>query len=221
MIVFLGHPHTNVTTWLPALFLTLEWLYSKNDVQHMALVALVAAAQLTGGHAELCLYTLTAGALYYLFRVLSAWWQRRRQPSPAVNPWKPVFLHVLSFTVAMILGLALASIHLLPFVEWLQQNAELELRLATKGAQTVRVGPRHWLAGLPLIILPNLFGNPTWPSAAQSFLPFWNFAEQSLYVGIIGWALAVGGSAPHLRGARRLARAAARNGRDRSCSWAH
>jgi hypothetical protein len=250
MVVFLGHPHTNVAAWLPALFLTLEWLYRKNDGQHVALVALVTAAQLTGGHAELCLYTLTAGALYYLFRVVSArcstprtlrgWWGRRPLASSAVSthpakntsrlasvghgerpergcssdrrnagwsadpapdggrstekPWKAMAPHILSFSVAMIAGFALAAIQWLPFLEWLQQNAELDLRLATKGAQVVRVGVRHWLAGLPLMILPNLFGNPTWPSAAQSFLPFWNFAEQTLYVGIIAWAMAVGGA---------------------------
>jgi hypothetical protein len=202
MVVFLGHPHTNVATWLPALFLTLEWLYRKSDLQHVALVALVTAAQLTGGHAELCLYTLTAGALYYLLRVVSAWWGKQRLPLSAARPWKPVALHILSFSVAMILGFALASIQLLPFLEWLQQNAELDLRLATKGAHLVRVGLRHWLAGLPLMILPNLFGNPTWPSAAQSFLPLWNFVEQTLYVGIVALALAVGGAiaCPRLTG---------------------
>jgi hypothetical protein len=95
--------------------------------------------------------------------------------------------------MAMVLGFALASIQLLPFLEWLRQNAELDLRLATKGAQAVRVGLRHWLAGLPLMVVPNLFGNPTWRSAAQSFLPFSNFVEQTLYVGIIALALALGG----------------------------
>jgi hypothetical protein len=60
MIVWLGHPHTNVAAWLPALFLTLEWLYQRSSPRHIALVALVVAAQLTGGHAETALYTLTA-----------------------------------------------------------------------------------------------------------------------------------------------------------------
>ncbi len=192
MIVFLGHPHTNVAAWLPALFLSLEWLYRKVNARHVAILALVTAVQLTGGHAELCLYTLTAGALYYLFRVVSAWWGERRQLSPAVVSWKPAALHILSFGAAMILGFALASVHVLPFVQWLRQNAELDLRLATKGAQATHVGLRHWLAGLPLAILPNLFGNPTWPGVARSFLTFWNFAEQTLYVGIIALALAAG-----------------------------
>jgi hypothetical protein len=194
MVVFLGHPHTNVAAWLPALFLTLEWLYRKHDAQRVALVALVAAAQLTGGHAELCLYTFTAGAVYYFWRVVSAWWAKRHLVSSAARPWKAVALRVLSFSAAMILGFALASVQLLPFLEWLQRNAELQLRLASKGAQAVHVGLRHWLAGLPLMVLPNLFGNPTWPSAAQSFLPFWNFAEQTLYVGVVALALAFGGA---------------------------
>ena len=193
MIVFLGHPHTNVAAWLPALFLTLEWLHRKNNPLHVALVALVIAAQLTGGHAELCLFTFTAGGLYYLFRVMSAWWSVHRQQQGWARQLKPVAVQILSFGLAILLGFALAAIQVLPFLEWLQQNAELDLRLATKGAHAVRVGLRHWLAGLPLMILPNLFGNPTWPGDYQSVLPFWNFVEQTLYVGILTLALAVGG----------------------------
>jgi len=182
MIVWLGHPHTNVAAWLPALFLAVEWLYKKNDVRRIAAVALVIAIQLMGGHAETALYTLTAGGMYYLFRVVSAWWDDRK--------FRPALAHLLSFVAAAVLGFALASIHLLPFWEWLQRSAEFQLRAGAESLRLIRPGLRYELAAMLPIILPNIFNNPTWPGEYKSFLPGWNFAEQTVYIGIIGLALA-------------------------------
>jgi hypothetical protein len=182
MIVFLGHPHTNVVAWLPALFLTAEWLYRKNSAQHVAFIALVVAAQLTGGHTETALYTCTAGGLYYLLRVLCGWWQTRQS--------KQAVLALMSFAAATALGLALAAVHLLPFVEWLQHSAELRLRSGVENLSTWRWGWTYWLAGLVTGLVPNLFGNPTWPGEYRSFFPAGNYVEQTIYVGIIGLALA-------------------------------
>jgi len=182
MIVFLGHPHTNVVAWLPALFLTAEWLYRENSAQHVAFVSLVVAAQLTGGHTETALYTCTAGGLYYLLRVLCGWWETRQR--------KQAVLALMSFAAAAALGLALAAVHLLPFVEWLQHSAELRLRSGVENLSTWRWGWTYWLAGLVTGLVPNLFGNPTWPGEYRSFFPAGNYVEQTIYVGIIGLALA-------------------------------
>jgi len=184
MIVWLGHPHTNVATWLPALFLMVEWLHQRHSARHIAFVALVVAAQLTGGHTETALYTLSAGGVYYLFRVVTTWWSSREL--------RPAVIRLLSFSVAAILGFALASIHLLPFGDWLQHSAELGLRTGVASLRMTRLGPKHWLAGILPMILPNIFNNPTWPGEYRSFFPGWNFTEQTLYVGIIGLSLAAG-----------------------------
>jgi len=184
MIVWLGHPHTNVAAWLPALFLTAEWLHRRSNVQHVAFVALVVAAQLTGGHPETSLYTLTAGGVYYLFRSVTAWWGDRGSRSAMIR--------LLAFGIAVVLGFALASIDLLPFWEWLQISAELQFRTGAGGLRVTRLGPRHWLAGILPMLLPNIFNNPTWPGEYRSFFPGWNFVEQTLYVGVIGLALAAG-----------------------------
>ncbi len=182
MIVWLGHPHTNVAAWLPALFLTLQWLHSRVSSRHVALVALVIAVQLTGGHSETALYTLTAGGAYYLFQVLSFWWGKRQM--------RAVVLRIMAFAVAAILGFALASVHLLPFWEWLQHSAELQFRAGTGSLRLSSLGPRYWLAGMLPAVLPNVFNNPTWPGEYRSFFPGWNFVEQTLYVGVIGLSLA-------------------------------
>ncbi len=201
MIVWLGHPHTNVAAWLPALFLSLEWLYRRGSPRHIALVALVVAAQLTGGHAETALYTLTAGGIYYLFRVLTG--ERGQRPilgKPQTAPNQIVVrtrlgrrglpLALLVFAAASLLGFALASIHLLPFGEWLQLSAEWRFRTQAESLRLSRLGPKYWLAGLLPAVLPNIFNNPTWSGEYRSFFPGWNFVEQTLYVGVIGLALA-------------------------------
>lgn len=182
MIVFLGHPHTNVVACLPAYFLTIEWLYRRNNAQHVAFVALVIAAQLTGGHSETALYTLFAGGLYYLYLVWTDWSRNHR--------WRPVAWAMLSFGAAAILGLALAAVHVFPFLQWLQQSAELRLRSGTENLTTWSQGLKQWLTYLVPGVLPNAFGNPTWSGEYQSFLPSGNFVEQTIYVGIVGLVLA-------------------------------
>jgi hypothetical protein len=182
MIVFLGHPHTNVVAWLPAFFLSAEWLLHKRDTRNVAWVALAVTCQLTGGHTETALYTLTAGGLYYLLRTTSEAWQGRQ--------WRAAAERLLVFASAVGLGIALASVHLMPFWEWLQHSAEYRLRAGAENLRSWRLGPKYWVAGLVPAVLPNVFGNPTWPGEYRSFFPGWNYVEQTVYVGIIGLALA-------------------------------
>ena len=182
MSVWLGHPHSNVAAWLPTLFLAIEWLSRRNGVPQVMLVAVTVAVQLTGGHAETALYTLTAGGLYHLFRVAILWCSERKV--------RPALMRLLSFGAAAALGLALAAVHVLPFWEWLQGSAEFHLRSGSESLQVMRPGPRYMLAGLLPAVLPNIFNNPTWPGEYKSFLPGWNFVEQTVYVGILGLSLA-------------------------------
>ena len=182
MIVFLGHPQTNVAAWLPVFFLSVEWFVRKQDARNVAWVALAVACQLTGGHTETALYTLSAGGVYFLFRSVSEARQSRC--------WKLTARSWLIFGLAVALGFALASVHVVPFWEWLQRSAEFRLRAGEQNLRSWRLGPKYWLAGLVPALLPNAFGNPTWPGEYKSLLPAWNYVEQTVYVGVIGLALA-------------------------------
>jgi len=183
VIVWLGHPHTNAAVWLPALLLTAEWLYRQPHPRHVALAALTIAATLTGGHSETALYVLSAGAVYYVFRLASTWLEQRE--------WRSATTSLLALACAGVLGAALAAAHLLPFLEWLAQSAELQFRAGAGGLRATRLGPTYWIAGLLPALLPNIFNNPTWAGAYRSFLPGWNFVEQTLYVSVVGLALAI------------------------------
>ncbi|MBM4428729.1 MAG: YfhO family protein [Chloroflexi bacterium] len=182
MIAWLGHRHTNVAAWLPVWFLTLEWLQKKPNARNAAWAALAMVPQLTGGHTETALYTLSAGGVYYLFRVASRWWDERRI--------RPVATRLFLFAVACVLGFVLSSIHLLPLWQWLQQSDELRQRAGADNLRFYGHGPRYWLAGMVAAVLPNIFNNPTWPGEYFSFLPGWNYVEQAAYVGTIGLVLA-------------------------------
>ena len=185
LTVWSGYALENVAVWLPAFFLTAEWLYRKPNVPRMVLLALVVACQLTGGHSQTALYALTAGGVYYLARVVGAWrCSERERP-------EPTGARLLLFGLAALLGAALAMVHILPFWEWAQGSAEFASRMSSENLRMTRPGPKYWLAGIPPILLPNVFGNPTWPGRYRSFLAGSNFAEQALYVGIIGLSLAV------------------------------
>jgi len=183
MVVWLSHQHTNVAAWLPAMFLTVEWLHRKPSAQHIAWVALVIAAQLTGGRTELCLYTLTVAGVYFLFRVGCTWWSDRQQ--------RPAVTRMLSFSMAAVLGFALAAIQLLPFWQWLQGSAIFHSRMASQNLPATPVGLKYWLSSIPVMLLPNVFGNPTWPGTYRSFLPGRNYPEMTLYVGVIALSLAM------------------------------
>ncbi len=192
MVVWLGHPHSNVAAFLPALFLAEEWLFKRVTAGRVAFLAIIVAAHLTGGHAETALYTLSAGALYFLCRTLAMAHGHQREAS-CISPGPRFHVRVLfaAFAVAALLGSLLAAVDLIPFGEWLWNSAELRFRTASESLRNSGLGPRYWMAGLAVAILPNLFGNPTWAGEYQSFFEGWNFVEQTLYVGVLPLALAV------------------------------
>src|SRR5439155_1237208 len=78
--------------------------------------------------------------------------------------------------LAVALGTALAAAQLLPFLEWLPLSAEWARRPA---ARLALFDPRCWreLLALPLVLFPNLYGNPTWPGPYRSYLPWGNYSE--------------------------------------------
>ncbi len=170
LIVWLGHPHTNVAVWLPALVLAGERLLATPGATSVALLAALVGIQFTGGHIETSVDVLFCLGVYYVLR----WWQvGGRRLGRLLLP-----------ALAIALGAALAAVQVVPFLEWLPLSAEYGRRAP---AGLVLFDSRCWreLLALPLVLFPNLYGNPTWPGPYHSYLPWGNYNENVLYVGTV------------------------------------
>ena len=188
LIVWLGHPHTNVVIWLPALILLAENLVAAapgRRARWAALLALVVGVQFLGGHIESSVDVLTTVILYFALR----WWKTRQ-----VQPGRGLAQTIL-LAGSIGLGTLLAAVQLLPFLEWLPLSAPFYDR-SPHGFRWVDIACWRQVLTLPVLAFPNIYGNPTWADDRPTgllflFLKYGNYNEQILYVGILTLILAM------------------------------
>lgn len=187
MIVWLGHPQTNVAIWLPSLILVGDLVIGsqsrRNTIQLTCLLALLVGIQFFGGHIETSADVLIAFGAYYLLRWFQVIWTRK-----STLRAKLIKLILPSFS-AIGLGSGFAAAQLLPFFEWLPLSAEIQMRTP---ASFRLLNPDFWhnLLTLPLFVFPDIFNNPTWNYPYFSFLPWGNYSENILYVGVFALVFA-------------------------------
>lgn len=188
LVVWLGHPHTNVAIWLPALVLLADILIQAHTIgklfQATALLAIVVGIQFTGGHIETSVDVLFVLGLYYLIRWVQV-------VLPEQSPLLSKATRLLLFpALAVILGTGLAAIQLVPFIEWLSLSSEIHQRISTT-FRLIDTGFWKDLLSLPTIAFPNIFNNPTWNYPYLSFLPWGNYLEYTTYVGVLTLVFAI------------------------------
>ena len=177
MMVWLGHPHSFVIVWLPAMLLTIERALARRSWLYVIASGLTIGAQFLGGHPETSFHTMLAWGVYALYRTV------------ALEGWRPArllsqFLRVAS---AVMVGTLLAAVQLLPFVEALLHSATLVARQAQATEQASSLATRiltewhQWPTAITAI-LPQYFGAPLDNSY---WFPYSNYAEQNAYVGIL------------------------------------
>ncbi len=183
MVVWLGHPHSFVIVWLPAMLFTTERALTRKSWAHVAIVGLIIGAQFLGGHPETSFHVILAWAAYALYRVISLeGWRPSR--------WLPQLVQI---GVAALTGALLAAVQLLPFAEALLHSATLSARTAEAAASEVSFIPRFffdWHAWPTAIttLLPQYFGT----SLNDSYwFPYSNYVEQNAYVGVLPLVLAI------------------------------
>src|SRR5512137_943915 len=156
--------------WLPLLLAAIELVIQQRSafgrpstVPWIILGAIALACQIMAGHIEITYYTLLIMALYALWRLVvrPRPTDRRRQSLAggwrlAVRDWlKFARRPVAALIVMVLLGIGMAAIQLLPYVEILPQN----FRVGSATLEQVRsyaLPPRHVLE----MLMPNFFGNP-------------------------------------------------------------
>ena len=184
VLVWLGHPHVNALVWLPLILWAGEKLLNgKTPLLWVGVLSLGVGLSILGGHPETTFHVLVAFGLYFLARLLLL-------DSSLVNKGKLL----AALVAAVILGMAISGIQLVPFADYLFQSATL-----AHGGRSM--GGDNWLyswdwrfnlASTITLVYPNFFGNPVSYNYQWPFDNHMNYNEQSIYVGLVPLALATG-----------------------------
>ncbi|MBL7201039.1 MAG: YfhO family protein, partial [Anaerolineae bacterium] len=183
LLVWLGHPHSHVIVWLPAMLWTTERALATRRIPDVLAAGLAIAAQFLGGHPETSFHAMMTWIAYSLYRTFAPGRGDR-------SAWLPQIARIAG---AALLGTLLASVQLLPFVEALLSSTTLADRVnqaAASSGSLWRPVLGQWQAWPTLItaILPQFFGTPVDKSY---FYPYSNYIEQDIYLGIVPLALAL------------------------------
>ena len=199
----LGHySMLSVAVWLPLLLMTLRLTAVRESWLWAVASAVVIFLAATGGHQQLLLYELTAGAVWWLYWAGTRhelWpWDAGGQEWSVIEPRlraraRPVGMSIARAGSALLVGLGLAAPMILPSL----QMASLSVRsgLSYEQATEFSVEP----VALLQFLLPKAFGsNPTdyWGSFSSG--------EIWVYVGIVTLLLAALGLALRPTGVRLL-----------------
>jgi len=124
-VVFLQHPHTNVSMLLPLLLLAADRAVLSPTRGRVALLALVAGLQHLGGHAETAAHTQLAATALGLVRIGSL--RRAAHPGGGAGAAAPL-RRLAALAGGLLLGAALGALQILPQLEYISESDTLELR---------------------------------------------------------------------------------------------
>jgi hypothetical protein len=155
-------------------------------MRRMAWLALVVALQLLAGHAQTSFYSLLIVAAYALFRSAQDLPPNAQDLGRARTSRVTCYASRVTLTaLALVLGLALAAVQLLP-------TAELALHSQRAGAvladEQFAFELSFWPPRLLSLAAPDLFGHP----ARGEYWGYGTYWEEAAYVGVLPLLLAVG-----------------------------
>ena len=162
---------TSTLTWLPAILWCFELAIRRRRLRYAALAAVAMGLATLGGQ---FMFVVSFGLFFGLYAVGRSLEEIRTRRGDAGWP-------ILVAGIVLLVGPLLGAIQLVPFAEFLP----LTRRLVSAGLND----PLPWRQ-LVSMIVPYFYGNPT---TAASFGWFWgegNYAECTIYAGVIGFLLA-------------------------------
>ncbi len=185
-VAWLHLPTTLCTlTWLPLALLFCDRALLTGRMRYALAAGLALGLSYLGGHPQAFLYAGLLTAAYLLARGLTLLIRHyKEQPGSAA----PALLSmVLTAVVVPALALGLASVQLLPTLDFLP----LTHRSFTPGPQSYLAFLQRSLqpAQLTSFLLPHPLGHPN----LGSYIGPENYAEYTLYLGLVGAALALWG----------------------------
>lgn len=182
IITGLGHPHAIIAVLLPLLFYLTERLIRKTDLVSGSLLALIIAFQYFGGHPPTSIHVLASLGLYFVFRVVWVYSNRRD------NKW--LIKVIFYFSLANMIGLLMASVQVLPFWELMRESSSFATRSNLPDYSKNSPFGYFSIETIILMLIPNFFGNPVDGNTWEHFLNYRNFYEMCIYIGILPLFLA-------------------------------
>ena len=184
VLVWLGHPHANALVWLPMIMWAGEKLLrQKAPLLWIGILSLGVGLSILGGHPETSFHVLVVFALYFGARLVLL-------DCSLLSRGKLL----AALVIAVVLGMAISGIQLVPFADFLLQSSTLAQGGRSMGGSNWLYS-KEWsynLTSIITMVYPNFFGNPVSYNYQWPYASYQNYNEQSIYVGLIPLALAVG-----------------------------
>ncbi len=168
---------TAAVPWLAAWLWRAEKLQAAVSTQRSAIsntfwLALVIGLGVLAGHAQTAVYGLVFVSLYFVWRIFSHRLSLRLSISRSL----------MLFAIAVLLGLGLAAIQLLPAAELTRESQR-----AGGLDYTQIMTHSFWPLRLLTLLSPDFFGNP----AQNNYWGYDNYWENAAYIGLIPLLLAL------------------------------
>ncbi len=164
-VVWLGHPLTQVSVWLPLVVLMFERLLQHPGKGRMCSAGTALGISALGGHIETSVMVWAAAGFIVVFRLLS-----RKQ-----KHWAGLFA-----LGAVVWGVSLSAGAVLPFAEYLTHSDMLNYRLHSQTRRQCLLA-----AEVPLYFAPDHYGRPQ----DGTYRGVSNFNEDSVYFGLVPWCV--------------------------------
>jgi len=182
IIVWLGYPLVSTVIWLPLILFIIDKIIDSKKKLWIGLLALVIGLQFFGGNPEISWFVLFTAFLYALWQL---WFCGQKK--------KQIFERCIYLVIGLFIGLAIASVQIIPTLEFLMQSQAMEtgrgglaeahfFQALTQwnGWHNLK-DIKHSLENLVLVIYPDFLGHPVkgqyWGSA--------NYSESAIYFGLV------------------------------------
>jgi len=192
IIVWLGYPLVSTFIWLPLLLLAIDKIFEEKNYIWVVILSLSIAFQFFGGNPEISWFVLFMSAIYTLFNIYKCGINKTKK--------KTILKKSLLIVVSLLIGLAIASVQLIPTSEFLLQSSEMKKgRTGLAQENFFQISGREWngwhnisdlkssAENVILLVYPDFFGNPV----SDNYWGSGNYNESALYVGIIPLVFAI------------------------------
>ena len=166
-VVWLEHPLPAVAAWTPWLLVCVDYCVARGDRRSVGALALVTMCALLSGHPETAFKVFLLTAVYATYRGIAS--------GHAVRS-------VALVACGGVLGAVLASVQIVPFLEYASLSRVLATRSAA-GQPLYTINPAAFVTGF----VPNFYGTPL---GARFVLTGTNYCEQQFVPGIVACVFA-------------------------------